>query len=785
MKKMQNEKAISSWKKAVLIFLAVIVTIRIGYLFLDDDVEKEYYTAGQYEETALAGQPCQKLSQSFVADQDRLDSLEFLFQQMSEQETGTALLRLYSGDTLIYQTNIALSAGDTGEWKKVFISIPLHQGTEYTVNLDTAETSEYIPKLMVDEETENLAIKVGYLRPPEWIDKLVAASLWFILYAAVSIVVIRKEGIENRLVRLRNGIVAQIGEKASIYCVEVLTCAVIIECSGVEFQALTKVFMYLISAVVCLYSREKREYIKKLAESDGKKALLVFLYLYTAFTIVGQRIFIYPLHSKMTIEGMLVYFCTLSWAVPVVNSALYGADRLAVLSFREENRMKQGKLILVLFLLILLPAVYNLIANNPGISDVDTYESFEKYAQNLYGMYNWHPAFYSIVLHKIQRIWNSTYAVILVQYFFWTYVIMELCLYLREKGMRDSFLILLAGLFGLNAANFLHLNTIWKDIPYAYSMLWLLIIIAKLTLDHDKYKKRWYIYLELFTALVFIHLFRKNGIVPYIITIVTLLIVFRKNIKLIAAILASVLFVFYIKGPVYQHYQVIEPGRRGIYIGLGQDILGAYYAGGEVSENTMQMVTVMTHFNTAEFDYTPTWAHQSYDLDVEPIDFILSYLDTFLKNPVLMTKAIIDREDCVWDVFRGQDSIIHYTNYTGTEDGDRKWNEYYNERVFRSIEPAMSSVTAYTVEAQWLDTITWRCGLLSLMSLLTLIYLVLQNGFNIFFVTLCPVIGQVLSLLLSTGWTDFRYFWPLNLLNLAWIFLACAARNQHVGAGRA
>ena len=45
MKKMQNENTISSWKKAVLIFLAVIVTIRIGYLFLDDDVEKEYYIA--------------------------------------------------------------------------------------------------------------------------------------------------------------------------------------------------------------------------------------------------------------------------------------------------------------------------------------------------------------------------------------------------------------------------------------------------------------------------------------------------------------------------------------------------------------------------------------------------------------------------------------------------------------------------------------------------------------------------------------------------------------------
>ena len=342
-------------------------------------------------------------------------------------------------------------------------------------------------------------------------------------------------------------------------------------------------------------------------------------------------------------------------------------------------------------------------------------------------------------------------------------------------------MIILALLFGLNAANILHLNTIWKDIPYAFSMLWLLIIIAKLTLDPERYQKRWYIYLELFTALVFIHLLRKNGIVPYIIVGVSLLLIFRRNIKLIAVLLASVLFVSYVKGPVYQHYQVIEPGRRGIYIGLGQDILGAYYAGGEVSEETMEMVTVMTNHNTAEFDYTPTWAHQSYDLDVEPAAFISCYLDTFVKNPVLVIRAVIDRLDCMWDIFRGQDSVIRATNYTGTEDGDRRWNEFYSERVFRSIAPAMSAATAYTVEAQWLDVITWRCGVLSLMSLTALVYLLLKSGSKRFLVMLTPVIGQVMSLLLSTGWTDFRYFWPLNLLNLAWIFLAWTVADRQPG----
>ena len=778
----KTEKGVHSWKKGLLILLAIITVLRLGYVFFGDELEKEDYTLDEYEPSELVAVPCLNLEQVFTADQNRLNRLEVFFQKLEEGETGSVVLCLYSGESLLYQTSLSLSWNNTGTWKNVFINAPLQQGEAYRLTLTTAEMSSQIPKLMCDAESGNPAVRFGYLRPPAPIDKLVAASLWILLFMAVSLIIVRGDEIRNGFMRLSDELVSQIGETAALCGAELLTCAAILECSGIVFQPLTKILMYLISAAVCLRCKEKRQFTGKMAETPGKKAVLVFLYLYTAFAIVGQRTLIYPIGSRLTAENLLIDLCALAWAVPAVRSALYDFDRIGRMAFREEKRMKTGKLLLVLLLLLLLPAVYNLIANNPGISDVDTYESFEKYAQNLYGMYNWHPAFYSIVLHQIQQVWNSTYAVIMVQYFFWTYVMMELCFYLREKGMRDSLLIILALLFGINTANVLHLNTIWKDIPYAFSILWLLIILAKLTLDQEKYRKRWYIYLELFTALVFVHLFRKNGIVPYLVIGVSLVLVFRRNMKLIAVLLASLLFVFYVKGPVYQHYQVIEPGRRGIYIGLGQDILGAYYAGGEVSEKTMEMVTVMTNHNTAEFDYTPTWAHQSYDLDVEPMDFILSYLDTFLKNPILVIRTIIDREDCLWDVFRGQDSIIHYTNYTGTEDGDRRWNEFYNERVFRSIAPAMSAATAYTVEAQWLDTIIWRCGLLSLLSLTMLIYLLLRYGTSCFLMTLTPVLGQVLSLLLSTGWTDFRYFWPLNLLNLAWIFLAWAAADQNVKA---
>lgn len=41
----------------------------------------------------------------------------------------------------------------------------------------------------------------------------------------------------------------------------------------------------------------------------------------------------------------------------------------------------------------------------------------------------------------------------------------------------------------------------------------------------------------------------------------------------------------------------------GMYHGLGLDILGAYYSGGEVFESTLQMINMMIAYNNVEYDW--------------------------------------------------------------------------------------------------------------------------------------------------------------------------------------
>ena len=327
----------------------------------------------------------------------------------------------------------------------------------------------------------------------------------------------------------------------------------------------------------------------------------------------------------------------------------------------------------------------------------------------------------------------------------------------------------------------MHLNTIWKGIPYTLSILWVLVILAKLILDSDEYRRKWYVYFELIAALVGTCLYRKNGVVSFAVIVMFMIFFLRKNAKMWGAIAIAAVCIFFVKGPVYSYLEIESSGKYGMYIGLSQDILGAYYAGGDVSEETLDMINVMTYYNNAEYEYTPTWSYQSYDLRVEPFEFILNYIDTFLRNPISMVRAIIAREDVVWNIFAGADANLRCVNYFGTADQVEGWNEYYPKRIYRSLHNGMAAATQYTASSQWISAIEWRCGVLTLLGIISVVTVAIREGEagKKYILLVIPVIGQIVSLLLSTGWSDFRYFWPLNLMNMCLILFAAVIRKEN------
>lgn len=779
---------LKKWKKVLLGIIFALVLVRVYFVAFRGEVDKEYIVSTQYDLSEAEQIVCENVRQTFVCDSSRLNSLEFIFDNISDDKAGHVIIQIKKDEELIYQTILTLSNVNNLEWKKIFVNAEMEKEQRYTLILDASETCTQVPHvLVVSKEISapeiiesvvdgkkvngNIAVNYGYLRMPGIFDRLSVISLWIIFFLSMVALLDKSEKIKLSFDGAIGYAKKQVNPEILLIASELIGCFIVVNCSGISFQNPTKVFLYAFSIISTVNYEKKCSFVEKKAASSFQKLLIKSVYLYATFSLVGQRILIYPLTQKLTGEGLVILVCTYLWFVPIINSMFYYISECRTVLFSTAGcEMKMWKFVMISISLLIVPALYSLFANNPGNSSQDSITCMILQAQHLRGSGDWHPAFYCMVLRCIQTVWNSTYAVIFVQYFFWMYVCLEMIFYLKKKGIREKVLFILTAFLGFNASNYLQLNTIWKDVPYTLSVFWAFIILSKLLIECEEYKRGWYIYLELIVSLVGISLYRKNGIVTFVVIIAFLVVVLKRNVKIWISVLMSIGVLVTVKGPIYTYFE-IQPVEDGMYVGLGQDILGVYYAGGEISESTLKMINVMTAYNNAEYNYTPTWAFQSNALNVEAREFIINYLDTFIKNPVVMSRAIIDREDAIWDIFAGQDSLLGCVNYYGTMDQDLTWIEQYETRRFVSLYNQTSALTDYTASSQWISAIMWRCGLLMLLGIIAVVFMFcIRKEWN-YILLLSPTIGHILSLILSTGWSDFRYFWPLNLLNTALIFV--------------
>lgn len=778
-------------KKWLFIVLA-ITFVRIVYIVAFGEIEKEYYTRKGIDLSGATKIPCENIVQYFESDEKYLKRLEIYFDDIPADMAGRVILKIQAGEELVYQAYLSMPNITNQSWKSIDVNCPLKEGQVYNVSLIADQCSSVPSVYLIGDDVSaseiiqsesngmplegNIAVNYGYFRFPTLFDRILSASIWVIAFVAFIVLLYKYELIYNHL---KDDIERKASDKHKglVVCIsELILALILISNSGIEFAEDTKVILYIISLLSAVHYEKKTQYIRMLTDTSWKRVLIYVLYLYAAFALVGNRIFVYPFSMNVSVTGIIVFGIAVLWLAPIINTLIYFMDFAYKKMFvqGDEKAKYSFKQIGILLIFLLGPAAINLYANNPGITSWDTWFCMIDNTRNIYEMNSWHPPIYCLLLKMILNIWNSTYAVILFQYLFWIYVILEFMLFLKRKGCKDIWLLSIAFWSGFNVSNFILINSIWKDIPYTLSLLWSMIIITKLTFDFETYKNKLYIYLELILALSGVFLYRNNGIVCWVIIVISIFMVtaLRTNLRIWVAILCSLVIILFVKYPLYSYLHVDNTDvKTGRYIGLGQDILGVYFSGGEVSQETLQMVNVMTGYNNAEYLYIPGNSAQSGKLDVPPQNFVMRYIDTFIKNPVLMTRIFLTRMDEAWDIYPGEDTMVTLAGYTGTVDGHADWNDFYPKRKINSFTSRIYEMTSYTVTNQWINAIVWRGGLLFLLGMIALVTIALKSRWKICIAIYSPILGQLISLALSTGWPDFRYFWPLNLMNTCFVII--------------
>jgi hypothetical protein len=170
---------------------------------------------------------------------------------------------------------------------------------------------------------------------------------------------------------------------------------------------------------------------------------------------------------------------------------------------------------------------------------------------------NGHPAFHTITMWFITRVWDNAGAISLVQIVVLALLLGLIAKRLRELGLPLWLAVGAAWVVGLSPAVGPTAITLWKDIAFTLAFLWVfaeLLLIARL--DRAYWRDAWNP-VRLGAGLSLLWLFRHNGLVTMLGVLATLAIVNRRNLgRLVPTVLTVATIVLVVQGPVFWLFSV-------------------------------------------------------------------------------------------------------------------------------------------------------------------------------------------------------------------------------------
>lgn len=186
----------------------------------------------------------------------------------------------------------------------------------------------------------------------------------------------------------------------------------------------------------------------------------------------------------------------------------------------------------------------------PGIMSSD---SMTQWAQGVNGQYNdWQSGFHALLLAALMRVWYSPAFIAILQILCFALVVAWGLKILQENGVSQIVLWAISILFAALPVNGIFLITLWKDIPYAIAFLWLTVLIVKIVFTKGDLRNQGFLWVWLGIAAFLTAILRHNGAAVAAVTLLMLLIVYRKTWKpFLGAILVAALLYLGVKGPLY------------------------------------------------------------------------------------------------------------------------------------------------------------------------------------------------------------------------------------------
>jgi len=530
-----------------------------------------------------------------------------------------------------------------------------------------------------------------------------------------------------------------------------------------------RVIMILFTVLISYILRPKKDKYSLSTYLQGTLNKVVFglITLYTLFACTFNTLFVETGRFILKSQNICVAILFLLWLIPAELAIITLLDRINV-TRRQDGKESDFKVWIKFFILFMSIWMIFFISFYPANMSSDSIDQW-KLAIGIFPLNDWHPIGHTLIISLLLKIVESPVILSLAQMTFTSCIFASCFRYFYKKGIGIRVLYIMAIILAILPNTGVNVVTIWKDIPYTVTLVWLTYLLLRFVNDKEECLKSIIWLGQLGAALVLVTLLRHNGIVVLIAcTILFCIVSIRERKKTpIIVVMIAILTVIGIKGPICKKLEV-NPNAPGIkYISPIHDIAGEWYYYDDITEETQEFMEGILEEKVwkelyNQYSANPYMFENEYDFvkklgEQEFSEVIGTYIKSLINNPGAIIYYRLSSFNLLWDVTQPNNSYNNrycseiIENDIGLKQNQTKLTELCNKYLEIS---AINPVT---------DTLIWRVGIY-LVGIIIMSYrwVVKRNWKK--FIVIIPLVSNIVSLALTMNWQEYRYIYFIFLI---------------------
>lgn len=323
-------------------------------------------------------------------------------------------------------------------------------------------------------------------------------------------------------------------------------------------------------------------------------------------------------------------------------------------------------------ILIIIPLVIAILSYYPAYTTYDTGRQWQQVQTSIYD--NWHPILETLIFLKLPSlIYNSYISATIFQCLFIFGILMYFCYFLRKHILNFKGTIIILLLMVLNPLFFLYSVTLWKDLPYSWCLFLTTLFLIEIALTDGKWLDKTTHKIFFLLSMIGVLIFRHNGIAPFGLVFILLIIFQSKYRKFLTISFITILLSFSIvTGPIYKMLGFDnKTGGKSEMMGVVMGQISYYYNNDiPFSKKEQKVLNDIVPLKKWHDYYSPTnfnsikWTMDDFNarLDKNFKKIWKIYLNKSINHPLDFMKSFLNMTNCIWET---QSSFsVNYTPKT-------------------------------------------------------------------------------------------------------------------------